>query len=141
MPPVTTPPIKAMSNVIVIYDSTDITAACNTAQLAAAVNEIETTNLASTGKETTPGQSEWTIDVGGSWSKALDDEFGADIVEGQTNKKNCSIQFGPLTNRVTYTWTAKAMVSNYTIDASNPSEALNWSGTLTLSGAPARATA
>lgn len=143
MPPITTPPIKAMSNVIVMYDGTDITGACNTAQLAATVNEIETTTLASTGKETTPGQSEWSIDVGGPWSKALDDEFGADIVEGQSTKKNCSIKFGPTTpagNQVTYTWTAKAMISNYNIDASNPSEALNWSGTLVLSGAPARST-
>lgn len=139
--PITTPPIRAMSNVIVTYNAQDITGACNSAQLASTVNEIETTTLASTGKETTPGQTEWRIECNGPWSKALDDILGPDVVTPPATKRNASIQFGPLTNRVTYTWTAAAFVSGYNVDASNPSESLNWNGTLVLSGAPVRTTA
>ena len=139
--PITTPPIRAMSNVIVNYNTQDITGACNTAQLAATVNEIETTTLASTGKETTPGQTEWTIDCGGPWSAALDNICGPDVVTPPATKRNASIQFGTASgNKVLYTWTAAAFISSYAVDASNPSEALNWSGTLVLSGAPARTT-
>jgi len=150
--PITTPPIRAMSNVIVKYGTTaaaavDITGACNTAQLAAAVSEIETTTLASTGKETTPGQTEWSIDCGGPWSKELDNALAPDVVTPPTVKRYGFIQFGKTGgNIVSYAWdpviavanSRSAYVSNYTVDASNPSEALSWSGTLVLSGAPVR---
>jgi hypothetical protein len=139
--PITTAPVRALSNVVVTYNAGDITGACNTAQLSSTVNEIETTTLASTGKETTPGQTEWSIEVGGPWSKELDTILAPDLVTPPATKRNASIQFGPLTNRVTYTWTANAFVSNFTIDASNPSESLSWTGTLVLSGAPVRTTA
>lgn len=138
--PITTPPTRAMSNVIVQYNGVDITGACNSAQLASTVNEIETTTLASTGKETTPGQSEWRIECGGPWSKALDDVCGPDMVTPPATKRNASIQFGGTGNKVLYTWTAAAFISGYNIDASNPSEVINWTGTLVLSGAPARTT-
>lgn len=147
--PITAPPVRAMSNVQVKYGDTlalaeDITAACNSAQLAATVNEIETTTLASTGKVTTPGQTEWRIECGGPWSKGLDEIFDPDVISPPTTKRFVSIYFGQTGNRVTYTWdpaTAGApggYISNYTIDATNPSEALTWSGTLVLSGAPTR---
>lgn len=141
---ITTPPIRAMSNVIVKYGPTglsvDITGACNSAQMNATINEIETTTLASTGKETTPGQSEFKIECSGPWSKALDDVLGVDVVTPPETKRDASIQFGQSGNRVLYTWTANAFVSNYSIDPSNPSEAITWSGTLVLSGAPVRTT-
>jgi len=134
-----------MSNVLVTYNAEDITGACNTAQLAAAVNEIETTTLASTGKETTPGQTEWRIEVGGPWSKQLDEALDPDIITPPAVKRAASIQFGQTGNQVLYTWPTTggkgAYVSNYTIDATNPAEAINWSGTLVLSGAPTRTTA
>jgi len=140
--PITTPPIRAMSNVIVMYGpngaSVDITGACNSAQMNATVNEIETTTLASTGKETTPGQAEWKIECSGPWSKALDDVLGVDVVTPPETKRDASIQFGQVGNRVLYTWDQQAFVSNYTVDPSNPSEAITWSGTLVLSGAPTR---
>ena len=145
MTTITTPPIRAMSNVIVMYGadgaSVDITGACNTAQLNATVNEIETTTLASTGKETTPGQSEWKIEVGGPWSLALDNVLGPDVVTPPATKRDASIQFGQTGNQVLYTWDTNAFVSNYSIDPSNPSEAITWSGTLVLSGSPTRTTA
>ena len=138
--PITTPPIRSMSNVIVIYNAQDITGACNSAQLAATVNEIETTTLASTGRETTPGQTEWRIECGGPWSQALDTVLSPDVITPPTSKRNASIQFGQTGNRVLYTWTAAAFVAGYNVDASNPSEALSWTGTLVLSGAPVRTT-
>lgn len=137
---ITTPPVRAMSNVVVMYNGVDITGACNTAQLAATVNEIETTTLASTGRETTPGQTEWRIECGGPWSLALDTALSPDVITPPTAKRNSSIQFGPSGNRVLYSWTASAFVAGYNVDASNPSEALNWTGTLVLSGAPTRTT-
>lgn len=149
--PITQPPIRAMSNVIVKYgaaagSAVDITAACNSAQLAATVGEIETTTLASSGKETTPGQTEWSIDLGGPWSRDLDTALAPDVVTPPTAKRYASIQFGVTPNQVLYVWdpavapanSRSAYVSGYNIDASNPSEALNWSGTLVLSGAPTR---
>ncbi len=150
--PITQAPIRAMSNVIVKYGpaagtAVDITAACNSAQLAATVGEIETTTLASSGKETTPGQTEWSIDCGGPWSRDLDTAIAPDVVTPPTVKRYASIQFGNSAgNIVTYVWdpavaptnSRSANVSSYNIDASNPSESLNWTGTLVLSGAPVR---
>lgn len=153
--PITQPPIRAMSNVVVKYgaaagSAVDITAACNSAQLAATVGEIETTTLASSGKETTPGQTEWSIDCGGPWSRDLDAALAPDVVNPPAAKRYASIQFGTSAgNVVTYVWdpavapanSRGAYVSGYNIDASNPSEALNWTGTLVLSGAPVRTAA
>jgi hypothetical protein len=128
-----------MSNVIVTYNGSDITKACDSAQLSATIAEIESTNLNSTGKESSPGQTEWRIELSGYFSKDLDNAIGADAAAPQ--KRAATIQFGPSGNRVLYTWGATAcFVSNYTIDASNPSESLRFSATLSLSGAPARST-
>lgn len=137
---ITAAPIRAMSNVLVTYNGVDITGACNSASLAATINEIETTTLASTAQETTPGQTEWRIECSGPYSLQLDNVCGPDVVSPPAAKRNASIRFGQVSNRVTYTWTAQAYISNYTIDASNPSESISWSGTLVLSGAPARTT-
>jgi len=152
MPITIAPPVRAMSNVEVKYGvnlatAENITAACNTAQLAATVSEIETTTLASSGKETTPGQTEWSIDCGGPWSSGLDTALAPDVVAPPAVKRFASIKFGATGgNVVTYVWdpaaaptnSRSAYVSNYNIDASNPSEALAWTGTLVLSGAPVR---
>lgn len=132
-------PIPAMGAVIVRYNDVDITAACNATQLAAAIEAIETTNLASTAVEKEAGAATWTIHCEGNWSKELDDVCGPDAVTPPASKRNSDITFGKTAgSKVKYAWTAKAFMENYQIDASSPNEALGWSGDLNLSGAPVR---
>lgn len=132
-------PIPAMGNVVVRYNDVDITAACNSAQLAAAVEALETTNLASTAIEKEAGPATWSISCEGPWSKELDDVCGPDVVTPPATKRNADITVGKTAgSKVKYAWTAKAFIENYSIDASSPNETVGWSGDLNLSGAPAR---
>lgn len=136
---ITEAPTRAMSNVTVSYNGNDITGACDSAQLAAVVEEVETTTLASTAKESSPGATEWSIECSGPWSEQLDTYLGPDVVTPPTTKRTAIIAFGTTPNKVTYTFTNGAFISNYTIDPSSPSEMIQWSGTLNLSVAPVRA--
>ena len=135
-------PVRALGNVVITYNSVNVTAYLNTGSQEATVTAIDTTSLASTGQEQTPGAPAYSYPVGGFWSKALDDVFGADSVSPPTTLRNFSCQIGPVGNRATYTWTGSstvgAFVSDYKVDFTDPMGMITWSGTLTLSGAPTR---
>lgn len=130
-------PIKAMSNVTVTYNSTDITQYLNTQSLEAVVNEIDVTNLASTADEVIAGSAKWTVNVGGFWAKALDDVLGPDAVSPPASMRNLVVVLGT-GSTATYTWTSAAFISNYKVEASDPKSMLGWSGTLAVSAAPVR---
>lgn len=131
-------PVKAAGNVIVTYNSVNITAYLNTQALEAVVNEIDTTNLASTGAEKTPGTTNWTINVGGFWAKALDDALAPDGVTPPGTLRTLVVVIGASGAQATYTWTANAFVGNYKIEATDPTGVISWSGTLAVNGAPTR---
>lgn len=134
---------KALGNIVLTYNSTNITAHLNTVSLEMTVEAIDTTTLASSAQEQTPGATAFSVPIGGPWSKTIDDVLGADGTSPPSTLRSFIAQVGPSGNRVTYTWTGSstvgAFVTDYKIDATDPMGMLTWSGTLTVSGAPTRA--
>jgi hypothetical protein len=130
--------VKTIGNVDVSYDSNALEAYLNTASMEAIVNAIDTTNLASTANEQTPGSAAWSVAVGGQWSPTLDGYLAPDAVTPPSTQKNLVVVIGEAGSTATYTWTANAFVGNYTIDASDMQGVITWSGTLSVSGAPVR---
>lgn len=130
--------VKSLGNIVVTYDSLNMTPYLNTQSLAATIAQIDTTNLASTGDEKIAGSGSWEISVGGMWAKALDDKLGVDAVTPPATLKTLVIVVGASGATVTYTWTANAFIGSYKIDTTDPKGMIAWSGTLAVSGAPER---
>lgn len=131
--------IKSLGNVVVTYNSTNITAYCSQADLEATVERLDTTNLASTAKESIAGDAEWSIKLSGQWATALDTAIMPDIVTPGT-ARTASIAFDGGASTVTYTWTSKAELQDGSI-SSQTGNFIGWSATLALSGAPTRSVA
>lgn len=134
---------KALGNIVLTYNSQNISSHLNTASLEMTVEAIDTTTLASAAQEQTPGAPGFSVPIGGPWSKAIDDILGADAVSPPDSTLRSFVgQIGPVGNRVTYTWTGSAtvgaFVTDYKVDATDPMGMLTWSATLTVSGAPVR---
>lgn len=132
---------KALQNVGITYDSDNLQSHLNTASFNAVVEAIESTTFASSAMEQGPGAPSFSIDIGGPWSKTLDDFLRPDVLTPPDTLKTLVYFVGPSASRVTYTWTASgtttgAFISNYTINADNPMGDITWSGTLTISGSP-----
>lgn len=132
--------VKSLGNVVVTYNAQNITQYCNQADLNSTLEELEVTNLASTGKETLTGFAEWTIALGGFWAALLDGYLAPDVVTPGT-KRTASIAFEDGATTVTYTWTSNAEIGDYAITSSATGGATGWSATLRLSGAPTRTSA
>lgn len=130
---------KARGNAVVSYNSNNITAYCDSAELSAAIEQLETTNLASSAAESTAGDPSWTISLSGMWDNALDAILGPDAVTPGT-KRTASIALTGSSATVTYTWTNNAEIGDYTV-TSAVGDFIKFSATLTLSGAPTRTSA
>lgn len=132
-------PIQSMGNTVVLYDGHDITAALQAASLQATIDELETTNLASTAVETRPAPSKWSIAFNGYWSRELDDIIAPDVLNPPANGKPASIEFGDATGgKVKYDWAAKAFISNWSIGGGAPADYIPHDTSLNVSGAPQR---
>lgn len=128
---------KARGNTTVSYNSNNITAYCTQADLERTLDQLETTNLASTGKTYITGDESNTIRLSGNWRKAFDDIVGVDV--GSGTKRTVVITYTDGSNTVVYTWTSNGEISNYSIKS--PATGLRtFSCDLTLSGAPTRTT-
>lgn len=136
---------RSLGNVSVTYNGTVLNAYLNKASKKAVVEAIDTTNFASTGVENTAGVPGWTLEVGGMWDLALDTVLGVDaITPPSTTLRTLVISYGPTGGKAIYTWTGSATVgafaSNYEINGNNPTGMIEWSATITISGAPTRTT-
>ncbi len=135
-------PIKSLTNMVVTYNAQDISAYLNTASLEIIKDAIDTTNLASTGREQSPAAPGFSVPIGGFWAAALDAILGADAAATTDTLRALIVQIGPVANRATYTRTATstlgAFVSDYKIDASDPMGMITWSATLAVSGVMTR---
>lgn len=133
---------KTLQNVALTYNSVSLSAHLDQASLEAVVEAIDTTTLASSAQEKTPGATSYSVPVGGPWSKALDDCLGADADSPPTTLRTFVYQIGPTGNRVIRTWTGSstvgAFVTDYKVLSDDPMGVIKWSGTLTISGAPVR---
>lgn len=137
-------PVRALGNDVHTYNATNITAYLDQASLDMLVEALDVTNLASSGMTYTPGVFGAEVPIGGAWDKAIDDVFGADTVSPPTTTLRTYVrQVGPVSNRVTYTWTGSstvgAFISEYKIFTDKVTGILKWSGKLTISGSPVRA--
>jgi hypothetical protein len=132
---------KSELNVEVLYNSQTLTPYCNSAEVSAAIEQLEATNLDSTAKEYVTGFGEWSISIGGHWDATLDGYLAPDAVTPGT-ARTAYIQYS--TNGgvayVRYTWTSNAQIENYAISSATGS-LISWTATLKLSGAPTRSTA
>lgn len=135
-------PVKTLANVAVTYASLSMAQYLDGGSLEMVVEAVDTTNLAGTGKQATPGAPSVSVPVSGYWDSALDAVLGADAVSPPTTLRNLTVQVGPSGNRATYsltgTATVGAFISDYKIDFSDPMGMIKWSGTLTVSGVPTR---
>ena len=135
--------LATRQNIVITFDTLDITQYLDDASLEMTVEQIDTTTLASTGLEISAGMPGFKVPVGGPWRKALDDKLGAQASNPSSTLKTLVVQIGPVGERVTYTWTSSstvgAFVGNYTVDFSDPKGVIKWSGELAVSGAPTRA--
>ena len=130
---------KARGNTACSFNGTVITAYCDQADVDATIDQIETTNLASTGVESTAGDPKWSIKLGGFWDGAIDAVLGPEAVTPGT-KRTAYIAYTGSSATVTYTWTTNAEIENYTI-TSAVGNMIKWSATLALSGDSTRASA
>jgi hypothetical protein len=133
-------PVKVLGNIAITYASLNMTPYLDGGSQEMVVEAVDTTNLASTGKQSTPGTPSVSVPVSGFWDSALDAVLGADAVNPPSTLRNLTVQIGPVGNRRTYTLvgttTVGAFVSDYKIDFSDPMGMIKWSGTLTVSGIP-----
>ncbi len=132
------PPAKSAGNVTVTYNSNAITAYLSQQSLNAVVGAIDVTNLASAANVQIAGLATWTQTLGGAWDSTLDGIIGPYVVAPPATLHTLAVVIGPAAAQATYTWTANSFFSDYTINTGSPSDAITWSGTLTLSGAPVR---
>lgn len=130
---------KARGNIVLTYNSNNITQYCDSVDLEAAIDQLETTNLASSAAESTAGDPSWKIGLSGMWDNALDAIIGPDAVTPGT-KRTASAAYTGSSATVTYTWTTNAEVGNYSIPAA-VGDFIKFSAELTLSGAPTRTSA
>jgi len=128
--------LKARGNVAVTFNSNALTNYLNKASLDGVVNAIDTTNFGSTNGESVPGTPSWKVPIGGQWSSTLGGYLAPDIITPVL--RTLAVVIGG----VTWTWTASgavgAFITDYKEDASNPNGIIEWSATLTCSGAPVR---
>ena len=138
--PVEPYPVRTLGNVQVIFDGNNITGHLDAVKLSAAVSTPYTTVLSSTVDSKQPGLTKWVAELGGFWSKALDDIIGPEMVtppEGDS-LKTCEIIVGQWNHQVGYWWTEAAFVSRSRTEASVDVGMMRWEGEITLSGSPLR---
>jgi len=134
-------PKKVAGNVTVSYGGNALTGYLNTASMQAVVEAIDTTDFLDTANNTSiPGNASWSVNVGGPWDVTLDGYLGPEMVAPGASA-DATLVVG--IDTISYTWTSAtdvgAFLTNYTIDASNPSAGIMWSGTIGASGTPVRA--
>lgn len=129
--------VKSEGKVTVTYNSNALTAYCNSADLQAALDRLEVTDLASTGKEYITGVAEWTINLGGYWDATLDGYLAPDAVTPGTKRTAVIVLTDAAAATVTYTWTSNAEIQDYQVTAA-VGGAIEFSATLALTGAPVR---
>lgn len=127
---------KARGNAAVSYNSNNITQYLDSADLEATIDQLETTNLASTAAESTAGDPSWSISMSGMWDNTIDAIIGPDAVTPGT-KRTAVMTLTGSSATVTYTWTSNAEIGDYSINSA-VGDFIKFSCTLTLSGAPTR---
>lgn len=125
---------KSRGNITCTFNSVALTNYMNQAELGMAVDRLETTHFGSTGAESIAGDTTFTFSMGGDWDTALDTALAPEAITTGT-ARTAVIAFVGSTGTVTYTWTSKSEVQDYTITGA-VGDKITWSATLVLNGAP-----
>jgi hypothetical protein len=125
---------KGRGNVTVTFNSVALTNYTTQAELSMTVDRIETTHFGSTGAESIAGDTAYKIPLSGDWDVALDTAIAPEAITTGT-QRTAVIVFTGASQAVTYTWTSKAEVEEYSVSA-DASGKITWSATLILNGAP-----
>lgn len=129
---------KARGNTTVTYNSQNITQYVTQADLDRTLDQLDTTDLASTAKESIAGDETNKLAMQGNWRAALDAIIAPDV--GSGTKRTAVIAYTDGATTVTYTWTTNAEIENYSIKS--PANGLRtFTCDLMLSGAPVRVAA
>ena len=109
---------KAAGNVTVTYNSNDISAYVNSAQIEADIAELDTTNMSSTAMESIPGLANWSFTASiPVWDSTLDGYLAPDAVT-PTQRTLAVAYTDSGSNTVTYTWTSNCAISSASIGGS-----------------------
>ena len=129
--------VRGAGNATVTYNSQNITQYINSVELAATIQELEATDLASTVAEYSPSLAEYNLSLGGDWAQALDNILGVDAVAPTV--RTCVVKFTDETDAwVQYSW-ATSFISGFSISASATGK-IEHSPSIRLSGTPTRTT-
>lgn len=132
------------SNFTVTLGGTNITAYLTQSEIAATVAEVDSTNLASTGAESAPAATTWTLNAQGFLDKASDDIFGRRALTPPSTYLDLVVTAGPTGAQTIYTWTGTttegAFIQTYTIPATEPTQLSTFTAEIGVSGGPVRTT-
>ena len=129
--------VRGAGNATVTYNGQNITQYINSVELAATIQELEATDLASTVAEYSPSLAEYNLSLGGDWAQALDNILGVDAVAPTV--RTCVVKFTDETGAwVQYSW-ATSFISGFSISASATGK-IEHSPSIRLSGTPTRTT-
>lgn len=129
--------VRGSTNTLVTYNSVNITPYINSVELAAAIDELEATNLASTVAQYSPSLANYSLSLGGDWVKALDDALGPDAITPVV--RTCVVKFTDEAGGwVQYSW-AVSFLTGFSI-SSTATGKIEHSPSLRLSGSPTRTT-
>ena len=129
--------VRGAGHITVTYNSQNITAYLNTVELAATVDELEATDLASTVAEYSPSLAQYNLTIGGDWDQALDNILGVDALAPVTRTVVVKIT-DESGDWVQYSWST-GFITGYSISASATGK-IEHSPSLRLSGTPTRTT-
>lgn len=129
--------VKGAKNCTFTLNAVNLTAYVEQVDLNMAVAELETTNLDSSAQEFIPGLPSYDASISVTkWDKVVDDVLGP--LAMTPAKVTAAIAFVDASgDTVTYTWTAQAFVTDYTLSAQATGK-ISSSPKLRLSGVPSR---
>lgn len=128
---------KSAGNITVTFNGNDISAYLNDAQVSMAWDELEKTNLASTGKEFIPGLADITTTLPFAYWDATLDSY---IYDAWGDLVTTAIARDDGATTVTYTWTSNSFITGY--DMGSPAAAIQGGQVaLRCNGLPGRAAA
>lgn len=131
-------PVRSSGNITVTYNATNITQYLSEVELNAAIDELETTHLASTSMTYIPSMANYTLTLSGDFAIASDNVFGPDMMN--PTLRTVIVTFTEGAQTVTYTWTNSAFLTGYSLSASS-TEKITHAPALRLSGTPTRVVA
>lgn len=109
--------VKGPGNITVTYNSQNITAWCDTAEIAATIAELETTSLTSTAQTFIPGLGNWTFNFSIiAWDATIDGYLMPDVIAPVARTLAIAVTDSTPTTK-TYTWTTNAFITGITITA------------------------